>query len=189
MVTAKGLVREMQEAGFLTINEIKDILSIECSDVEIDNIIKKLRSDKVYKQFLVGNYKKCSCCSNLFTFNCFYEVRAGQLRSVCISCFKKQQKKYEVKRQEYNKKAYEKRKQKGFRNKNNLEAVRKSKLKKALLKKYNKKYNKKIIDELLDVKFNSCYSIKNNVLFNLCFDNNGNYLGTEKIKEAFNEKR
>ncbi len=189
MVTAKGLVREMQEAGFLTISEIEDILSVECSDVEIENIIKKLRSDKVYKHFLVGDYKKCSCCGNLFTFNCFYEVRAGQLRSVCISCFKKQQKKYEFKRQEYNKRAYEKRKQKGIKNNNNVEAVRRCKLKKALLKRYNKQYNKKIIDELLNIKFSSCCSIKNNVLFNLCFDEEGIYLGTDKIKEALNAKR
>lgn len=186
MVTAKGLIREMREAGFLTIEEIKDILSIECDKDEINNIIEKLKTDKEYINFLVGNYKKCSCCKNVFIYSCFYEVRAGQLRGECKTCFNKKQKKYADKRKQYNKTAYEKRKQKGIIYQNDVELLRKNRLKKSLFKKFNKKYNNKIVDELLCIKYSSYYSIKNHILFNLCFDINGNYLGINKLKEFLN---
>lgn len=187
MVTAKGLIKEMKEAGFLPIDTLKEILSIECDCDEIERVIDKLKTDKEYNEFLVGNYKKCSCCKNLFINSCFYEVRAGQLRSECKICFNKKQKKnYADKRKEYNKRAYEKRKQRGITYENNVELLRKNRLKKSLFKRFDKKYNNKIITELLCAKYSSYYGIKNNILFNLCFDKEGNYLGINKLKEFLN---
>lgn len=183
MLTAKGLLKEMQEAGFLTIEEIREILGIEYTHQEIEKIVEKLKKDKVYKDFLDGKYSKCSCCKNVYTYNCFYTVRGNQLRSTCKNCYLKAQKKYKDKRKDYNKKAYIKRKEKGIKTKTDINAVRKSKLKKALFIRFNRQYNKKILEELLKAKFSSCYNIKNYILFELCFNKNGDYIGIKKLEE------
>lgn len=191
MVTAKGLIKEMKEAGFLTIEELKDILNLECDTREIDVIIKRLKRDKDYLKFLNGEYKMCSKCKNLYIYDCFYKIHDNGLKGDCKNCSQKDYKeRYYDRIKDYRKTAYLNRKERGLIDRELVNAsTRRSRLKKYLKKKLGSKCSEKTLEELIFIKYDLLdTTIKNDVLFELCFEN-GKFIGQKRIKEILkNEK-
>lgn len=154
--TVKDIVEEMKNSGFLKVHELEEFLEFELlSDEEIKSFISDIKKVKDYQSFLNGEFKKCRCCKNLFTYDCFYTNR-----NECKTCHKDriiQSKNRNTKeRREYKRKNYKKNKRKITKRK------RRANARQFLERHFNKKFTHDVINKFVAKKYSKDKGYYNN---------------------------